>query len=346
MAEGLRIHHRLKHLIRRRPRLHYASVLCTVHPQMTTGLSSMGVASQSLEGVADDGCARESPGSPRQHGVASRFNVRSARNSFRRPEIHPRAVGKLTSVTICRELRHSDQTIKSEHVGTDRRRKTDTFARRIFCTPNDPPACPAWGWGRKALRAQPPSAARGRSPGSPRQHGVASRFNVRTPAIHSGARKFIPEQSENLHLSRSAANEDIPIKQLSPNTLGQIDGGKTATFCARENLLHPQMTTRPVQQGLGSQSLEGVAVDGCALQSRDTAPHGVASRFNVGAPAIHSGARKFVPDAVGKVTSVTICRELRHSDQTIKSEHVGTDRRREKQTTFCARARVLLNASR
>ena len=26
------------------------------------------------------------------------------------------------------------------------------------------------------------------------------------PAIHSGARKFIPEQSENLHLSRSAAN--------------------------------------------------------------------------------------------------------------------------------------------
>jgi hypothetical protein len=26
------------------------------------------------------------------------------------------------------------------------------------------------------------------------------------PAIHSGARKFIPEQSENLQLSRSAAN--------------------------------------------------------------------------------------------------------------------------------------------
>ena len=30
MAEGLRMHHRLKHLIGRRPRLHYAFVLCTV----------------------------------------------------------------------------------------------------------------------------------------------------------------------------------------------------------------------------------------------------------------------------------------------------------------------------
>ena len=55
--------------------------------------------------------------------MASRFNVRSARNSLRRPQIHPRAVGKLTSVTICRELKHSDQTITSEHGGTDRRRK-------------------------------------------------------------------------------------------------------------------------------------------------------------------------------------------------------------------------------
>ena len=32
------------------------------------------------------------------------------------------------------------------------------------------------------------------------------RGNARQNAIHSGARKFIPEQSENLHLSRSAAN--------------------------------------------------------------------------------------------------------------------------------------------
>ena len=44
------------------------------------------------------------------------------------------------------------------------------------------------------------------SPGSRRQHGVASRFNVRSARNHSGARKFIPEQSESLHLSRSAAN--------------------------------------------------------------------------------------------------------------------------------------------
>ena len=29
--------------------------------------------------------------------------------------------------------------------------------------PNDPPACPAWGWGRKALKAQPSSATRGRA---------------------------------------------------------------------------------------------------------------------------------------------------------------------------------------
>src|ERR1700722_2230844 len=30
MAEGLRMHHRLKHPVGRRPRLHYASVLCIV----------------------------------------------------------------------------------------------------------------------------------------------------------------------------------------------------------------------------------------------------------------------------------------------------------------------------
>ena len=34
---------------------------------------------------------------------------------------------KLRRVTICRELRHSDQTIKSEHVGTDRRQKVFVF---------------------------------------------------------------------------------------------------------------------------------------------------------------------------------------------------------------------------
>ena len=37
------------------------------------------------------------------------------------------------------------------------------------------------------------------------------------------------EQSENLHLSRSPANQNIPIKQLSPNTLGQINNGKNRT---------------------------------------------------------------------------------------------------------------------
>ena len=40
------------------------------------------------------------------------------------------------------------------------------------------------------------------------------------------------------------------------------------------------------------------------------------------------GARKFIPEQVGNLHLVTICREFRHSDQTIKSEHVGTDRRR------------------
>ena len=43
---------------------------------------------------------------------------------------------------------------------------------------------------------------------------LASRLSVRS-ARHS---------SPSSHLSRSAANSDIPIKQLSPNTVGQIDG--------------------------------------------------------------------------------------------------------------------------
>ena len=60
---------------------------CT--PKCPPALSSMGVGSQSLEGAAAVGYARQSPGSPRQHGVASRFNVRSARNSFRRPQFIP-----------------------------------------------------------------------------------------------------------------------------------------------------------------------------------------------------------------------------------------------------------------
>ena len=39
----------------------------------------------------------------------------------RRPQIHPRAVGKLHPVTICCELSDADQIIKSKHGGTDRR---------------------------------------------------------------------------------------------------------------------------------------------------------------------------------------------------------------------------------
>ena len=93
------------------------------HAAAHPGLSSMGWGRKALKAQPPSATRGRSPGSPRQHGVASRFNVRSARNSFRRPQIHPRAVGKLTSVTICRELKHSDQTITSEHGGTDRRRK-------------------------------------------------------------------------------------------------------------------------------------------------------------------------------------------------------------------------------
>ena len=52
------------------------------------------------------------------------FNVRSARSSS--PSSR-----KLTSVTICRELRHSAQIIKSEHGGTDRRRNMRLLSHRF-----------------------------------------------------------------------------------------------------------------------------------------------------------------------------------------------------------------------
>ena len=42
---------------------------------------------------------------------------------FRRTQTRAINAAPLLRVTICRELRHSDQIIKSEHVGTDRRRK-------------------------------------------------------------------------------------------------------------------------------------------------------------------------------------------------------------------------------
>ena len=159
---------------------------------MPPGLSSMGVGSQSLKGAAIVGDARQSPRSPRQHGVASRFNVRSTRNSFRRPQIHPRAVGKLTSVTICRELRHSEQTIKSEHVGTDRRRYS--ALRSAPQATRAPPGLSSIGAGSQALEGAAIVGYARQSPGSLRQHGVASRFNVRSarnsfrrPQIHPRA---------------------------------------------------------------------------------------------------------------------------------------------------------------
>ena len=55
---------------------------------------------------------------------------------------------------------------------------------------------------------------------------LASRLSVRS-ARHS---------SPSSHLSRSAANSDIPIKQLSPNTVGQIDGDKATALDLRPGI--------------------------------------------------------------------------------------------------------------
>ena len=54
--------------------------------------------------------------------LASRFSVRGARNSS--PSSRKR-----TSVSICRELSDSDQIIKFENGGTDRRRKNSPLLR-------------------------------------------------------------------------------------------------------------------------------------------------------------------------------------------------------------------------
>ena len=108
---------------------------------------------------------------------------------------------------------------------------------------------------------------------------LASRLSVRS-ARHS---------SPSSHLSRSAANSDIPIKQLSPNTVGQIDGvysRDAPSFYLSETKVKADL----------------------------------ASRLSV------RSARHSSPSS--RLLSVTICREFRHSDQTIKSEHGGTDRRR------------------
>ena len=63
---------------------------------------------------------------------------------------------KLTSVTICRELKHSDQTIKSEHVGTDRQRflcVRPPLAASGWARSREGVADPAWGWGKELVAA-------------------------------------------------------------------------------------------------------------------------------------------------------------------------------------------------
>ena len=69
-----------------------------------------------------------------------------------------------------------------------------TYHNAENAPPNDPPACPAWGWGRKALKALPSSATRGRARDRSSSKSVASRFNVRSarnsfrrPQIHPRA---------------------------------------------------------------------------------------------------------------------------------------------------------------
>ena len=56
---------------------------------------------------------------------------------IRRPQIHPRAVEKLTSGTICRELSDSDQIIRPEQVATDRRPLADLIVRRLLGCDDD-----------------------------------------------------------------------------------------------------------------------------------------------------------------------------------------------------------------
>ena len=59
--------------------------------------------------------------------------------------LHRDIIGKLPGVTICRELKHSDQIITSEHVGTDRRWKNRcprAFGQSRFSDARYPPS--AW----------------------------------------------------------------------------------------------------------------------------------------------------------------------------------------------------------
>jgi hypothetical protein len=73
-------------------------------------------------------CARPPPACPgigegREAADAPMLNAAASSRS-RSTALYQ--IGKCTSVTICRELKHSHQIIKSEHSGTDRLRKTRT----------------------------------------------------------------------------------------------------------------------------------------------------------------------------------------------------------------------------
>ena len=65
--------------------------------------------------------------------------------------LHRVIIGNLHGVTICRELRHSDQINKSEHGATDRPFPTTAREPTASGPAENLAACPAWGWGR-ALR--------------------------------------------------------------------------------------------------------------------------------------------------------------------------------------------------
>jgi hypothetical protein len=53
-------------------------------------------------------------------------------SSVRAPALHPRAVGKLHRVTICREFSDADQIIKSKHGGTDSPGAVPSFMRETW----------------------------------------------------------------------------------------------------------------------------------------------------------------------------------------------------------------------
>ena len=67
-------------------------------------------------------------------------------------------IGNLHGVTICRELRHSDQIVESEHVVTDRP-PAPPVSQAFVKSPvgnyaRPPPACPGMGEGRRVARCE------------------------------------------------------------------------------------------------------------------------------------------------------------------------------------------------